>query len=193
MGQREQTRDQIVKEAAIIFSHFGFRKTTMDDIARASNKGKSSLYYYFKSKEEVFEAVVEKEVVHLRKRLRLAINSSEDPREKLKNYVLTRMQTIKEVVNLFAALKSDYLNNLDFVDKIRRKYDNEEIEMFREILEYGILRNYFQIHDINLAAIGIVTAMKGMEPQLFEDDDKVEFEQRLVNIINILFYGIVKR
>lgn len=193
MGQREQMRDQIVKEASTIFSRFGFRKTTMDDIARATNKGKSSLYYYFKSKEEVFEAVVEREVTHLRKRLRLAIISSEDPKEKLKNYVLTRMQTIKELVNLFAALKSDYFDNLDFVEKIRKKYDNEEIEMCREILEYGIRRNYFQIHDLNLAATGIVTAMKGIEPQLFDEDTSHDFEERLNNIINILFYGIVKR
>ena len=194
MGQREQMREQIVKEATAIFSHFGFKKTTMDDIARATNKGKSSLYYYFSSKEEVFEAVVEREVLHLRKRLRLAINSSEDPKEKLKNYVLTRMQTIQKLVNLFSALKSDYLQNLDFVDKIRRKYETNEIEMFKEVLEYGIRRNYFQIQDIELASIAIVTALKGMEPQLINsEDNKTEFEERLMSIINVLFYGIVKR
>jgi len=194
VGQREQMREQIVKEATAIFSHFGFKKTTMDDIARATNKGKSSLYYYFSSKEEVFEAVVEREVLHLRKRLRLAINSSEDPKEKLKNYVLTRMQTIQKLVNLFSALKSDYLQNLDFVDKIRRKYETNEIEMFKEVLEYGIRRNYFQIQDIELASIAIVTALKGMEPQLINsEDNKTEFEERLMSIINVLFYGIVKR
>lgn len=192
MVQKEEIRDNIVKQAAEIFAHFGYRKTTMDDIARASNKGKSSLYYYFKSKEEVFEAVVEKEVQHLRRRLRLAINSSEDPKEKLKNYVLSRMQTINELVNLFAALKQDYLNNLEFVERIRKKYDTEEIEMCKEILEYGMQRNYFQIQDVALASIGIVTAMKGMEPTLFKNN-QTELEERLANIINILFYGITKR
>ncbi|NER02837.1 MAG: TetR/AcrR family transcriptional regulator [Okeania sp. SIO3C4] len=194
MGQREQMREQIVKEASAIFSHFGFRKTTMDDIARATNKGKSSLYYYFNSKEEVFEAVVEREIAHLRKRLRLAINSSEDPKEKLKNSVLNRMQAIQELENLSAALKSDYLQNFGFIKKIRRKYEINEIEMFKEVLEYGIRRNYFQIQDLDLASVAIVTALKGMEPQLMSsEDNKVEFEERLISIINVLFYGIVKR
>ena len=44
-----------------------FRKTTMDEIAQAARKGKSSIYYYFTSKEDIFRAIVEKETKMLRK------------------------------------------------------------------------------------------------------------------------------
>ena len=41
---------KIVGIASTVFSRFGFKKATMDDIARAAGMGKSSIYYYFKSK-----------------------------------------------------------------------------------------------------------------------------------------------
>jgi AcrR family transcriptional regulator len=191
--QNKQVKEAIVREAAIIFSRYGFRKATLEDIASAIKKGKSTIYYYFGSKEEIFEAVLESEIAHLRKRLRLAISGSEDPKEKLKNYVVTRMLTIRELVNLYAALKDEYYNNIDFVERIRRKYDQEEIENFKEVLQLGVWRNFFQVYDINLAAEGVVMAMKGIEPRLFNANYAAEFDSSLANFINILLYGIVKR
>ena len=58
---KEEVRTHIVGVARKIFTRYGFRKTTMEEIAAASRKGKSSIYYYFKSKEEIFRAVVERE------------------------------------------------------------------------------------------------------------------------------------
>ncbi|MCK7536282.1 MAG: TetR/AcrR family transcriptional regulator [Marinilabiliales bacterium] len=58
MVDKEEYRRRIILTASKIFSHYGFRKTTMEEISRALKKGKSSIYYYFGSKEEIFEAVV---------------------------------------------------------------------------------------------------------------------------------------
>lgn len=70
MVDKDQVRNNIIRAAGTIFSKFGFRKTTMDEIARAAGKGKSSIYYYFSSKEEIFEAVVVKEARTLKKNFR---------------------------------------------------------------------------------------------------------------------------
>lgn len=58
MIDKEKIKRKIIIDAGDIFSRFGFSKTTMSDIAGKTGMGKSSLYYYFKSKEEVFEQVV---------------------------------------------------------------------------------------------------------------------------------------
>ena len=58
---KSEVRTQIVDVARKIFTRYGFRKTTMEEIAAASHKGKSSIYYYFPGKEDIFKAVVEKE------------------------------------------------------------------------------------------------------------------------------------
>ena len=64
MIDKEEYRKKIVLTAGRIFSNNGFRKTTMEEISKALKKGKSSIYYYFGSKEEIFEAVVLYEAKH---------------------------------------------------------------------------------------------------------------------------------
>jgi len=58
MVNKEDYRLKIILTASRIFSHYGFRKTTMEEISKALKKGKSSIYYYFGSKEEIFEAII---------------------------------------------------------------------------------------------------------------------------------------
>jgi len=53
-----EKKERILKSAEKLFARFGFRKTTMNEIARDVRMGKSTLYYYFKSKENVLEAVI---------------------------------------------------------------------------------------------------------------------------------------
>ncbi len=122
------------------------------------------------------------------------IFSRSDPQEKLKVYVLVRMRTFKKLANYYAAIKSEYLIHLDFVENVRKKYDLEEITMVENILKAGVKNNEFNIDNTGLAAVAIVTAMKGLEIPLFwEDDKEQDMEKRLDDLINILFYGLVKR
>jgi len=189
---KTEVRDQIVSTAGQIFSRFGFRKTTMDEIAQAMRKGKSSIYYYFTSKEEIFEAVVEKEANLLRADILKALESSNQPQDKLRNYVLTRMKGFQKLSNIHEALKSDYLIHLDFIHQIREKYDNEEIAMVEGILQSGVTQGVFRIENCHIAAIAIITAMKGLEIPLLWSKEITDLEYQLDNVLNVLLYGIVK-
>jgi AcrR family transcriptional regulator len=193
MLDRDEVKEAIVTVARHIFSRFGFKKTTMDEIAIASRKGKSSIYYYFASKEEIFQAVVEKEASILKQELIKAVNDADSPEQKLKTHVLIRMRTMEKLANFYSAIKDDYLSHLDFIEKIRRKYDQEEIQMMENILVEGVKNGIFEIEDTSLAAIAIVTALKGLEIPLFWGMDESDIEHRLDLIINILFHGVVKR
>ncbi len=50
----ENTRNEILSVAANLFSNLGYHNTTIDDIALNAHKAKGSVYYYFRSKEELF-------------------------------------------------------------------------------------------------------------------------------------------
>lgn len=193
LSHQEEARIKIIDIARNIFSHFGFKKTTMEEIALATRKGKSSIYYYFNSKEEIFKAVVEKEADELKTELIKSISATDDPIEKLKIYILTRMRKLKKLTNFYTALKSDYLNHLVFIEEIRKKYDNDEINIIRDILREGVDTGKFSIEDPNLSAMAIVTAMKGLEVPLFISKETSNFEERMNSLLNYLFYGIVKR
>jgi AcrR family transcriptional regulator len=193
MLDKDEVKETIISVARHIFSRFGFKKTTMDEIAIAARKGKSSIYYYFASKEEIFQAVVEKEASLLKAELVKALSQISDPREKLKVYVMVRMKTISQLANFYNAIKNEYLSHLDFINQIRLKYDKDEIQMVESILQQGVENNEFNIENTSLAAIAIVTALKGMEIPMFWEQEEKDIEKRLDNLISILFYGVIKR
>ena len=193
LAQNEEIRTRIIDIARNIFTHFGFKKTTMEEIAQATKKGKSSIYYYFSSKEEIFKAVVEKEAEELKSELAKKTENINDPIEKLKIYILVRMRKLDKLTNFYSALKSDYLGHLEFIEEIRKKYDKEEIRIVAGIIQDGIDRGKFSVEDAELSAIAIVTAMKGLEVPLFLNKEHRNLETRLSSLIDFLFYGIVKR
>jgi len=191
--QNEEVRARIIDIARNIFTHFGFKKTTMEEIALATRKGKSSIYYYFSSKEDIFKAVLEKEAEELKAELTKKTAGIEDPIERLKVYITVRMRKLEKLTNFYSALKSDYLSHLEFIEQVRKSYDLEEIRIIAGIIQDGIESGKFTVDDPHLSAVAIVTAMKGLEVPLFINKEHGNFETRLSNLINFLFYGIVKR
>ena len=192
MIDKEQIKRKIVIDAGDIFSRFGFGKTTMSDIARKTGMGKSSLYYYFNSKEEIFEQVVIFEADILIDELTKALEKSNGAKEKLKNYISVRMQILNKLSNYYNAVFSDDLSHFDFIEKVRERYNKQEIQTIQWILKRGIEQGQFRIENTELAAIAIFTAMKGLEIPLFWRKVSDNLELRLENMLNILFYGIVK-
>ncbi len=193
MVVKEGIRDQIIESSRQIFSKYGFRKTTMDEIAQSVRKGKSSIYYYFTSKEEIYKAVIEKEAVILSNEIHDALSNIHDPVEKVKVYVTVRMKTFIAMVNFYEAIKNEFMTNLDFINKIREKYDKDEMLLVEGFLKEGVLQNKFNIDNTELAAIAIVTALKGLEIPLFKYNNQINLDDRIHHLLNILFFGIVKR
>lgn len=191
---KSEVRAQIVKVACKIFTRFGFRKTTMDQIASACRKGKSSIYYYFPSKEDIFRAVVEKEAGQLKAQLELTLQASTFPVDKLKAYILFRLHNVRTLANFYAALSEDSLSHLGFILEIRRRFDQDELQVVRGILEEGVREGTFQINNPEIGAIAIATMMKGLElPLLLSDDHKTDRGVLLDDLIRVLFFGILKR
>lgn len=189
----DETKDIILDVATNIFSKFGFHKTTVDEIARAAHKAKGSVYYHFKSKEELFQGVIDKEFQILRGELIKAIDSGKNAKEKLTNYITVRMKTLNELINFYDALKNDYLNYLNFIGEIRERYDNEETILIKSILTGGVNNNEFEINNVEITAPAILTALKGLEMPFFLENKYNELESRLNELIRIMIRGMEKR
>ena len=193
MINKEEFRKKVVLTAGQIFSHYGFRKTTMDEIAKALKMGKSSIYYYFESKEEIFEAVVLNEANILRNELTTAIKSVESPTEKMKKYVFVRMKSFEKLSNYYNAIFDKNLDHFDFIETIREKYDREELAILRLILYHGSRKNVFSISNSEYTALAIQTTLKGLEVPLFWKKKEVNIEIRLNAILEVLFHGILRK
>ena len=192
-NKKDANRENILKIAREIFSKYGFKKTTLDDIANAVRKGKSSLYYYFKSKEDLFQAVIMKEVEILGYELEIVINRNTDPVDKLRDYILTKLATFRNLANFYHAIEND-VTAVGFIDEVKIKYEQDEIRMIKRILIEGVRKDEFEIYDFNLAAIGITTAIKGLEMPLAAGNySDVNLERSVDIILKIMCYRIMKR
>ncbi len=192
-SKKDVNRETILKIAQEIFSKYGYKKTTLDDIANAVRKGKSSLYYYFRSKEDLFQAVITKEVEVLAKELDKVVNRNTDPVDKLRDYLLTKINTFRNLANFYNALEND-VTAIGFIEDMKNRYEQDEIRMIKRILIEGVRKNEFEIYDFNLAAIGITMAIKGLEMPLSAGTyGNMNLERSVDVILKILCYGIMKR
>ena len=193
MINKEEFRKKVIISAGQIFSRYGFKKTTMDEIARALKMGKSSIYYYFKSKEEIFEAVVLYEANILRNELTRSIKSVESPVDKMRNYVFVRMKSFEKLSNYYNAIFDKNLDHFDFIEKIRSKYDREELAILRLILYHGARKKVFNVVNSEYTALAVQTSLKGLEVPLFWKKREVNIEDRLNGILEVLFNGILRK
>jgi AcrR family transcriptional regulator len=190
---KDEIRENIVKIASTIFGRFGFKKTTVDEIAKAARKGKSTIYYYFTSKEDIFKSVIEKEAQYLRSELIAVLGQKLTPQEKLKKYILTRISVFKNLVNYYGAIKEDYLSYLPFIEEIREKYDQEEILLIKMLLIEGTDKKIFFIDDIQSSAESLALILKGLEyPMILKKMNISDIETRLDKILNLVYKGILK-
>jgi AcrR family transcriptional regulator len=193
MVNKEEYRTRIILTASRIFSHYGFRKTTMDEISRALKKGKSSIYYYFGSKEEIFEAVVLYEANQLRTQLTSAIKEVDSPTDKLRNYIFVRMRAFEKLSNYYNAVFDKNLDHYEFIERIRARYDREELAILRLLIYVGNDRGVFAVEHSEYTAMAIQTMLKGMEVPLFWRKRELDINTRLEAILKLIFNGINKR
>ncbi|MDD5509089.1 MAG: TetR/AcrR family transcriptional regulator, partial [Bacteroidales bacterium] len=186
-------RSTILEKAKEVFSKYGYRKTTLDDIAGACGKGKSSLYYYFKNKEVIFEEVIRQEVDNLKNEFRTAMDSVKDPKEKLRIYIVLRMVMFRNLVNFFPTFRQEFMEYYSLIERIRASYDEEEFHIIKGILQYGIDCGEFKIRNITMTAHAIIKAMKGFEFPWAIDQDVRTMKKEIDSVLDVLFYGIMKR
>jgi AcrR family transcriptional regulator len=135
---------EIIGGARLLFEKFGLKKTTMEDIAREVGKGKSSLYYYFSSKYEIFEAVVDQEITELFSIAQKAVDKAPNAKEKLKAYIKVRLSKINKMGNLSQVVKNDLMDNMGVVMNIKKKHEINQVNMIQEIIMHGIERGEFR-------------------------------------------------
>ncbi len=193
-NQHDPVRAMIIEAARDLFARYGYKKTTMEDIAMVLRKGKSSLYYYFKNKEDIFQVVLETEESILFSRLEEVVNSAASSKDKFVEYVNVRMHTVMELENYVRTLKDELYGGYEFIEQLKRTSETRESDFILRILKEGIGDGTFSVHNINMAATSIAIALKGVEgPLLNNSADKDELQANLDNILKLLFFGIIKR
>lgn len=183
-----KTREKLVDVARQLFAKMGVENTTMNDIAIASQKGRRTLYTYFKSKEEIYLAVVESELDILSDTMRRVVEKDVPADEKLMEMIYTHLDAVKEVVYRNGTLRADFFRDTWRVEKVRKRFDAKQVLLFREVLREGQKEGLFRIDDLEMTAEIMYYCVKGIEAPYIrghvganlDDNTRDVFVRRLV-------------
>ena len=183
-----KTRAKLVDVARQLFAKMGVENTTMNDIALASKKGRRTLYTYFNSKEEIYEAVVESELDLLSETMKSVAAKKAEPGPKLMEMIYTHLDTVKEIVYRNGTMRANFFRDIWRVEKVRKRFDAKEVQLFRDVLKEGMEQGIFQIDDLDMTAEIVHYCVKGVEvpyirgqvgPYL-DDETRSTYVERLV-------------
>ena len=184
-----KTKAKLVDVARQLFAKMGVENTTMNDIALASKKGRRTLYTYFKSKEDIYMAVVESELDMLSDMMKRVAEKNISPDEKMIEMIYTRLDAVKEVVFRNGTLRANFFRDIWRVEKVRKRFDAKEILLFKDVLREGVEKGVFRIDDIDMTAELVHYCVKGLEVPYIRGHigAKLDDETRDKYVVNLVF------
>lgn len=189
----EDYRKRILQTAGNVIRQFGFEKTTMNDIAKALRKGKSSLYHYFTNKDQIFEEVLRSEIGELKVEFMKVIEAEPTPERKIRAYVLNRMDMFRKLARRHMSFIERTAERYDLLLRIHEEYDHEEIRIISDIFSQGVAEGRFVIKDVPTTAETFVTALKAFEFPFSKAVNAAKTGRELGSLLEILFSGILAR
>lgn len=195
--QRDEKIIREIREAArTLFIKYGLKKTTMDDVGRAVGKGKSTLYYYFPGKTELFQAVVSDDLDKILKSIRLAINAEHTSTGKLRAFLLERLELKDKFHSLGSVVHDDIFDNFKEICRLKVEFESAQLEMIREIVTGGVQAGEFRKMDpeeIISFSKWAAAAFSGLDMTISKAPALAPNEVSCSRIIDFILHGIGKR
>jgi AcrR family transcriptional regulator len=194
---REELRESILDAIERLLARYGYRKTTMEDLAREAGIGKGTTYLYFPSKAEVALSSIDRVVERVTEQLRRLARSGEPPAERVRQMLVTRVMFRFDSVRdysqsldeMFESLRPAYLAR-------RQRYFDAEAEIFVEVLIEGRRLGVFAVEDALATAHTLLLATNSLLPYSLsarELGERDEVEVRIIRIADLLLHGLLDR
>lgn len=193
MEKDELVIADILVGAKRLFGKHGLKKTTMEEIATAAGKGKSTLYYYFPSKKEIFEAVVEEEMKNVVKKLREAINSCTSSKDKLLAFIKAQFTSIRGNHSFKLVVFEEAFDSMKLLMYLKSRYEQIQIDMIKEVLLGGTQTGEFKELSqtkMNKIALVMITAFRGMHYPINRELPELGDGEYFDEMIDLLMEGI---
>lgn len=170
MTKDEITKAAIIEAAQKLFQQFGLAKTTMEDIAKAIGKGKSSLYYYYATKEEIFQAVVDKEKENIEQNIVMAIAREDTAEHKLRAFAVAKYRALRKRQLLYKIMTVGFsAENACLFSAIKQRYNETEEGILKGIILFGIQEGVFDANyfdQINVITKVCTNMLRGMQLEI---------------------------
>ena len=160
---KEESREMILDAAKDEFMENGFKESSMRRIAQKSKMTVGNLYRYFKNKEDIYSAVIDGELMRISEPFLAVARKSLPPVDKIVELLFAHLSLIKEAVERNGNLRAEFFRNIWQVERVRKKYDRVELDIFAKCISDGVALGQFEVDDIAFTADIIHGCVKGLE------------------------------
>ena len=190
--------EAIIKAARKRFAHFGYSKVTMDEIAGDVEMGKASLYYYFPTKENLFQEVIVQEQEEFADEIEKILQNENCAEDKLVQYVDQRLKYFQKLFNLGALSFYSFIEKKSHFKQYYKDFEERELQLLDKIFEEGKKKNEFK-KDIDekitrtllhiLQGLRLRT-LKSMTGQQLDSKSYKELKDEMLMTVKIFLQGI---
>lgn len=181
-------KETILENASAMFRKYGYQKAKLDDIANECGMNKAGLYYYFKNKEDLFMAMLKRDIDSVNNRLRSTLSGRTAPAAAIREFLIIRTKSyvlMKEYLDMFIGGVTP--------PRLRESARASKNRMIQE--EINLVADYLQGHHSGdpLAEAelrSIVLILLGLSDKIgtmsLADEFKVDIEETLNLAVSLL-------
>ena len=186
-------KTEIRTASQALFSRFGLKKVTTDDIAREAHVSKATVYKIYSNKSDIFNDIVQLEARQLLEAVKEAVAAEETVEAKFRAHLLTKFAKLRKLVNFYQVTNGTNNEHWPHIEMVRKNFLKAEQMILVSILKGGIASGELDIKDVDLTAQMMIISLKAQEYEWMIDSFDVSLEQYVDLMVNVILNGIRKR
>jgi AcrR family transcriptional regulator len=195
--QPKTTRDTILDATDRLLARYGYKKMTIDDLAKEVGIGKGSVYLHFESKEEIALSHIDRIIERLKSALFEIARSKAAPETRLRKMLIERVMLRFDSVQHYSQSLNELLAQLrPRLLERRKRYFEEEARIFSKVLSEGKSSGAFKIKDPVEAGRTLLDATNALLPyslSAYELGERSEIEKKANRVADLILNGIIRR
>jgi len=192
---KDEKRKALLQAASEVMLEYGPHKTTLDDIAKRAGMAKTSLYYYFRDKGDIFRAIVKNDMEQLLDIISQAVAGAQTAEEKILAFSVARYNFIAEKAQQANRQIAIEFRSLEGVFETEREFYLQSCKQIIErILQEGIEKGELMpLEDIELVSLIMVSSMFGCDHTFEFYDQRDRVLDGIRQMVRIFFAGLKKK
>lgn len=187
-----KTREKLIEVARQLFAHKGVANTTMNDIAAASEKGRRTIYTYFKNKKEIYNAVLESESDRIVTSLREIVAEDAPVDDRLRRFLLSRLEHGRKISTAYTSLRSWLKFDVRRMERIHRLVIEKEDALLGTLLDQGISQGLFDRHRCQLLCGFINQCISGLDLSNIDAAETVDYGNAHASFVDFIVTDIMR-
>ena len=192
--ENDKVREEIISASDAVFERYGYLRVSMQDISNECKKGRSTLYHYFKNKEEVLDAVCDRFFSRCMEESEATISKRRSFSANIESFNEVKIKRLREVVLKYKLVIEDMRQDPSLLIMQSRIMSEEEILVVKLMISWALENK--EIAELNeedsqFLAETLQSVFKCFDQEIILFGKFPQFESKITWLAQILHKGLM--